>query len=247
MNIKILKAALTGLVLSVSCFANAGLIEIGTSYGNGADSWIHSDFRADTNYGDSDVLVLRNDGSNPSGWHRKSYIRFDLSGNSESITAASFDLGIVFNTLVNNEASINNVWDFEIYGLLDSSTGNNWGENSITWNNAVGNNVGTTGFTSEFELLGSLSLNSHSIGERITLSNAALLNFINNDTDDLITLGLRRVNTTRTDSSFLFASKENLDYSGPNLSLSTASVPEPSTLAIFALGMIGLASRKFKK
>ncbi|MBA6384141.1 PEP-CTERM sorting domain-containing protein [Colwellia sp. BRX10-6] len=27
----------------------------------------------------------------------------------------------------------------------------------------------------------------------------------------------------------------------------TAEVPEPSTLAIFALGMIGLASRRFKK
>jgi len=28
---------------------------------------------------------------------------------------------------------------------------------------------------------------------------------------------------------------------------SATNVPEPSTLAIFALGMIGLASRRFKK
>jgi len=32
-----------------------------------------------------------------------------------------------------------------------------------------------------------------------------------------------------------------------NVKFSTTSVPEPSTLAIFALGMIGLASRKIKK
>ena len=32
-------------------------------------------------------------------------------------------------------------------------------------------------------------------------------------------------------------------FDNPNVS----KVPEPSTLAIFALGMIGLASRRFKK
>lgn len=32
-----------------------------------------------------------------------------------------------------------------------------------------------------------------------------------------------------------------------NVTISTQDVPEPSTLAIFALGMIGLASRRFKK
>jgi hypothetical protein len=31
------------------------------------------------------------------------------------------------------------------------------------------------------------------------------------------------------------------------LAFGTTSVPEPSTLAIFALGLIGLASRRFKK
>jgi hypothetical protein len=32
-----------------------------------------------------------------------------------------------------------------------------------------------------------------------------------------------------------------------NMSISTAEVPEPSTLAIFALGLMGLASRRFMK
>jgi hypothetical protein len=37
------------------------------------------------------------------------------------------------------------------------------------------------------------------------------------------------------------------DYFGRVKSLSVVNVPEPSTLTIFALGMIGLASRRFKK
>jgi hypothetical protein len=40
----------------------------------------------------------------------------------------------------------------------------------------------------------------------------------------------------------------NLGRIGPNLLAEpTTSVPEPSTLAIFALGLMGLASRRFKK
>jgi hypothetical protein len=38
-----------------------------------------------------------------------------------------------------------------------------------------------------------------------------------------------------------------LDAAGIQASMSITEVPEPSTLAIFALGMIGLASRRFKK
>jgi hypothetical protein len=40
---------------------------------------------------------------------------------------------------------------------------------------------------------------------------------------------------------------EAFHLNGVVTSLSAVSVPEPSTLAIFALGMIGLASRRFKK
>jgi len=36
-------------------------------------------------------------------------------------------------------------------------------------------------------------------------------------------------------------------FTSGNITFDSVSVPEPSTLAIFALGMIGLASRRFKK
>jgi hypothetical protein len=46
-------------------------------------------------------------------------------------------------------------------------------------------------------------------------------------------------NITVTDRSYNFTAV----FGQPNIN----SVPEPSTLAVFALGMIGLASRRFKK
>ena len=48
-------------------------------------------------------------------------------------------------------------------------------------------------------------------------------------------------------------SNSNIDVSFRNMSITQSSdqlaaqVPEPTTLAIFALGVIGLASRRFKK
>ncbi|MFT5298148.1 MAG: hypothetical protein ACI9VT_002594 [Psychroserpens sp.] len=40
---------------------------------------------------------------------------------------------------------------------------------------------------------------------------------------------------------------DNIRFSDDGFASSTATVPEPTTLAIFALGMMGLASRRFKK
>jgi len=49
-------------------------------------------------------------------------------------------------------------------------------------------------------------------------------------------------------AGFYNLSQDNVLYAGiTEQNLPSSSVPEPSTLAIFALGMIGLASRRFKK
>ena len=42
-------------------------------------------------------------------------------------------------------------------------------------------------------------------------------------------------------------SQSQVRYTGFTEDKSPSTVPEPSTLAIFALGLIGLASRRFKK
>lgn len=226
--------------------AQAEIIELDTSIGNGADTYISNRTgHEDANWGATDSLLLRNDGNNSWGWHRQSYVRFDLSGIQGNITNASFDLGLTYNTLVGSEASIANIWDIQIYGMLDSASGNAWDENTITWNNAPGNNTGSNGFTSDFQLLGTVSIQSLPVGGRVTFSDPALLNFLNNDTDNLVTLGLRRLNSTRTDSSFILASKENTEYAAPSLALTTDAIPEPSSVLLMGLaGGAGLFIRR---
>jgi hypothetical protein len=49
------------------------------------------------------------------------------------------------------------------------------------------------------------------------------------------------------DDSFGPGSNTSANYYTNTWLVKKAEVPEPSTLAIFALGMIGLASRRFKK
>ena len=57
----------------------------------------------------------------------------------------------------------------------------------------------------------------------MTLSSAALAEFIKTDTDGFITLGLRRGNATRTDTTGFVATKENIDLPEPVLTLNTGS------------------------
>jgi hypothetical protein len=238
MKIKLMKSTLTGALLFVSFIVNATFIQIDSS----ADSYINnSAAKRDTNYGSNAILPLKNDGDNPNGWHRQTYIRFDLSSISAPIFNAVFDISIVNNSVNASEAAIANVWDIEIYGLLDGAAGNNWGEMDITWNNAPGNDLTSHEFTNDFQYLGTLSIENLAIGGVMSFSDLALDNFLNSDTDNMVTLGLRRSNLIRTGGAFDFASKENTSFAAPSLSI---VVPEPFTLTILSFSIILLSSRR---
>ncbi len=66
-------------------------------------------------------------------------------------------------------------------------------------------------------------------------------------------LGVDTINQNVGDFAFIlsdnFQTNENIAFGNPLIGAARAdaTVPEPSTLAIFALGMFGLASRKFNK
>jgi hypothetical protein len=186
MNIKMLKAALAGLILSASGFANAGLIFTVAEVG-------------------SDV-VITGSGS------------FDLTGT----------------TLVGDHA---------FSGFMNSSQALAVG-NQGSWD-------GYTGFTSNSGAFGTGSFVDGSVdsGDVFGL-------------DPLQLGGVVFLPTSYVSGDALSGSTTLVGHSFASLGLNTGtyqyatthdtitiqvSVPEPSTLAIFALGMIGLASRRFKK
>jgi hypothetical protein len=249
MKSKFAKYILTLSILSSSCMVNATMIELYSD----ADSFIYNrDANQDTNYGGATELIVKNDNPDATGWHRQSYVRFDLSSILGSINNATFGLTILSNTVTNDDAGIPNVWDLEIYGLADGAAGNNWGEMDISWNNAPGNDLLSSQFNTDFQYLGSVSLENMALGSVVSFSDLALNNFLSSDTDNMVTLGLRRSNILKTGPGFSFASKETPNSSAPFLNvvaptLSVIDIPEPTSITILALCLMGLTSRRFNK
>lgn len=193
MNIKMLKAALTGLVLSISGFANAGIIALESDSRLSGASIIN----IETNFG---CYTRIGNIYNGSGFSIQStslteycnYTNFGQNGlgnNSQdpfiitfdnTISAFGFELGAVNNSMV-------------LFKLFDS--------------------IGA-------------HLESFSIANTGTAPN-----FFGG-----FGSGIKRIEVT-VDYSIL----DGIRF------VNSMSVPEPSTFAIFVLGIFGLASRKFKR
>jgi len=186
---KMLRVALTGLVLSVSGIANAGLIEFiytGTGTGTIGGQAFNNSFITITEYSDTDQIQ-------------------------------SCGPTCVYINSITSTVSIDNVGSFEF--ITDTRTFNN---------------NGRLGFSRS--------------------SGADLFNIFDVGSFDMAS-ALAPVAGT---PSFLQWSRTPVDTTGGVLSFDDArtsgtfearlsTVPEPTTLAIFALGIIGLASRKLKK
>jgi len=190
MNIKMLKAALAGFVLSVSCLANAGLIQ--NTYngptGNDVDTDPASTF---------DIIITDN------------YVISDLNvqvafGNSNYWSDISLFLSNG-TTTIELMAALEN----DEQGLFD-----------VTFDDSALSNLPSIGdVIGEYKSAEVLSaFNNQNISGTWTLS--ILDEFEPDEGDTLISF---------------------------NIIATTTSVPEPTTFAIFALGIMGLAARRFKK
>lgn len=197
-----------------------------------------------TNYGNEASLYVKNvaltSSTVPSTYCRKSYLRFNLSGVVEPITTASFQLTV--NNEVNGNA-VSGTQVFNVYGLNNLTSGENWGESTINWNNAPGNNT-TSAYemNSNTTLLGTFTLVGVGVaGTTVTLNNANLVNFLNADTNNLVTLIVTRVTYQADDAGWIhsFASSESTAYAKPTLALT--SVPEPTSAVLLCVAM-GLAA-----
>jgi hypothetical protein len=182
-----------------------------------ADTFVRGADNGDTNYGNNSNVTIKN--ANGNSYDRKAYIRFDIAG---STSEASLDLTVSTN---NNGGGGTTPQTFtvEVFGLAESLD-HTWTENDITWNNAPGNDTSSSNFTADATLLGSFIVDPIPVGNIISFSDPALVDFINSDTDNQITILLRRTAGTSSSHNLAFASKENTSgYSAPTLNAELAT------------------------
>ena len=182
-----------------------------------ADTFVRGADNGDTNYGNNSNVTIKN--ANGNSYDRKAYIRFDIAG---SISEASLDLTVSTN---NNGGggTIPQTFTVEVFGLAESLD-HTWTETDITWNNAPGNDTSSSNFTADATLLGSFIVDPIPVGNIVSFSDPALVDFINSDTDNQITILLRRTVGTSSSHNLAFASKENSSgYSAPTLNARLAT------------------------
>jgi hypothetical protein len=208
-----------------------------------ADTYIDS-ANATTNYGtDAQLRVITADDVNPSpATSETTFVRFDISGFTGPVTAADF-------TIQKLSGRGDRTVDF--YGITDE-TFDSFDESSLTWANTPINpnpsgNDGTS-LTAE-TLLGVLSSTTPTRVDGIDVygyvdndadTDDELLNFINADTNGIVTFALHQSQVNG--NQFVFASSENTGVGliDPTLTL----IPEPASLALLACGSLCLLTRK---
>ncbi|SIS67400.1 PEP-CTERM sorting domain-containing protein [Neptunomonas antarctica] len=235
MNIKMLKAAVTGLILSTSSFANAGLVDLNAWTATSGGTWnvdgsgtsvlqtTNGDptyFLSDSNYintkfdgtfgvetsGDDDFIGFAFGYSNSND-----FLLFDWKQGNQSHTGyapSGFTLSKI------SGASVN-YWDHsgsDIVVLASDYVGNNgWADNTVY----------------------DFSLDFTTTGIKIDIDGANIFDVSGS------------FNTGKF--GFYNYSQSQVRYTGFTEEVSPSAIPEPSTLAIFALGIMGLATRRFKK
>lgn len=213
------RSILTSLVIALAI----GLTFAGATYGETitavGDSYISRDTKT-TNYGTATTLRVKND--NLSGYAKKAYMKFDLSGlNADPTGSATLTLTLAVNATA--------AFTIDAFGLNSGVSGFDWVETSITWNNAPGNVDNGYAFdpakTTSVQT-GISVTNGTPAGTSFDFSLSSLVNFL--QADDTVTL-MVRADTITVDVLF-FASKEYATYSGPKLTYSV--VPPAGTVII---------------
>ncbi|MBU2892072.1 PEP-CTERM sorting domain-containing protein [Colwellia sp. D2M02] len=205
MNMKMLKAAVAGLVLSLSSFVNASLITV-----NSLDT---------SNNGQRGIM-------------------FDVMTGTSAVNLAEIS------TFFYNATST-----YELYFIEGGLSGNESNAGAWTLHDSI------TGFTGYGEgatatwSFKNLYLNSNTTyglyftntsGGGIHYNDSVTLNeLVGGDQNLSVYAGLGR--------SYAFGNQYNSRALAGSLSYNLTQVPEPSTLAIFALSFMGLAARRLKK
>ncbi len=181
--------------------------------------------RPDQPQGDARDLAVKYDASRLA-YSRKTWLHFDLSElAARPLTQAQLALTVAHAPYAGMDAGPQRAWEFELYGLLDSS-GQSWDEQTLNWASAPGNNAGdgyrldptrtTAAPLARFELWG-----AGKRGQTVHLGDRALLEFLNERRGQFVTLVLvRRTSAEGRDSIVhLFAGAAHPFLPAPALEL----------------------------
>ena len=193
-------------------------IGITTAEGRGKDTYVR---QGDTKapFGDSPLLMVKHSTDFP-GNRRKAWLTFDLEG----VERNGFDeVELVLSIQASGLGYASVVPDatFAVYGLKDESKDGTWDEATMRWAEAPAN-VLDHGFQlqeSEVELLGEFIVEQGVSSGIRQISGDALRDFLESDSNDLVTLVIVRL-TDETDRHGLvhaFASAEHPAAMAPTL------------------------------
>ena len=244
MKFKILKASLLGSLLSVSAFyANAGLIDSSSVLLDDAGAT-----QLENWYGQGDLdwdsIWYGSTGASAASWHAAvdgvsdTFSIYDVTYNDSDYLIGGYNSG-TWSSSGTYEHNLPSNFIFNLTSnIYHDTTSNFWGN---VYNDYATLNQGQVfaSFGGGWDLNGGseviglyVGVSNHVGTYNGTYTDGTKGNIINNDE----TYVLFHVNALET-----FVVREASDEPEPS------NVPEPSTLAIFVLGMIGLASRRFKK
>ena len=138
---------------------------------------------------------------------------------------------------------------FNVFGIKDNIAGEDWGESTITWSNAPGNDLdGHSSMGADAILLGTFTLDGQGTpGEVITFSNSNLINYLNDDTNNIVSFAISRETIQNDTGGWIhnFASKEHSIYDAPMLDL-TYSIPEISNIYLIGIFIVCVVIYRLK-
>lgn len=232
MNMNMLKSAIAGLILSTSTFANASLIDLNAWSGTSGGNWVVDG---------SGTSVLQTINGQPTYFlSDNNYINKKFDGTFGVETTGDDDfIGFVFGYNSNND-----------FLLFDWKQGNQAGaESGFTLSKISGSDVDYWNHTdSDITVLASDYAGNNGWADN------TVYDFSLDFTTTGIKIDINGTNIFDVSGSFNSGkfgfynySQSQVRYTGFEEEISPSAIPEPSTFAIFALGMIGLVSRRFKK
>ena len=234
------------LLLLAACvgLAKADIIADADTYVRGGNTLTSGT----SNFGTEGILaVKRNTGGANKNF--KSVIRFD-AGSTDLSAATGINLALVLG--VDHTADDT----FNLYGVADGSALESFGETTLTHASSAvfvdqyldtdtyPLGIDTSAASGYFydsdsdgaDVLASFSVSSTAVaGDVFNISTAAMLAFAQDSANSTLTFVLVKVNDS---GKTQFASKENLTYAGPTL-----TIPEPATLVLLGLGGLLLRRR----